>query len=86
MVEAWQRIPADDPAYGLRSNVMMPDHFHGIFVCKGGARYSLPQIVERMKARSCQAIRRLRNAPALGVWEDGFGAKERRTRYSARKS
>lgn len=72
VVEAWQRIPADDPAYSLRVNVVMPDHFHGILVCKGSARYSLPQIVERMKARSRQAIRRLKNAPTLDVWEDGF--------------
>lgn len=72
VVEAWQRIPADDPAYSLRINVVMPDHFHGILVCKGGARYSLSQIVERMKARSRQTIRRLKNAPALSVWEAGF--------------
>lgn len=72
VVEAWQRMPDDEPAYSLRINVVMPDHFHGILVCRGGARYSLSQVVERMKARSRQAIRKLKNAPTLDVWEKGF--------------
>ncbi|HHU13927.1 MAG TPA: hypothetical protein GXZ62_01900 [Lentisphaerae bacterium] len=34
VVEAWQRIPADDPAYSLRINVVMPTTFTASWFAK----------------------------------------------------
>ena len=33
-VEAWQRMPADDPAYSLRINVVMPTTFTASWFAK----------------------------------------------------
>lgn len=72
VLEAWRRIPEDDPAYSLRYCVIMPDHFHGILVCEGGATMALGRLVARLKGRSLQAIRRLRHDPNFRLWEAGF--------------
>jgi len=72
LLEAWRLLPADDPAYSLRYSAVMPDHFHGILVCAGGATQHLGTLVARLKGRSRQAIRKLRNEPHLEVWEAGY--------------
>lgn len=70
--QAWKRIPEDDPSYTTQFCAIMPDHFHGILVCDGGAALHLGTLVNRMKARSRQAIRALRQAPAMPLWEPGY--------------
>ncbi len=72
VMEAWRRVPDDDPAYSLRFCAIMPDHFHGILVCEGGASMHLGRIVARLKGRSLQAIRRLRHDPGLRLWETDY--------------
>lgn len=69
---AWARLPLDDPQYETQFCVIMPDHFHGIVVCRGGPAQHLGTLVNRMKARARQAIRQLHAAPRLPVWEPGY--------------
>ena len=72
VLEAWRRVPDDDPAYSLRYCAIMPDHFHGILVCEGEASMHLGRIVARLKGRSLQAARRLRHDSHLRLWETDY--------------
>lgn len=70
--QAWAQLSEDDPLYTTQFCTIMPDHFHGIVVCKGQAKHALGTLVNRMKARARQAIRKLHANPCLPVWENGF--------------
>lgn len=72
VLDAWREIARDAPEYSLRLSAIMPDHFHGTLVCIGGSRLHLGTLIGRMKGRSLQAIRKLRNDPHLKVWEKGY--------------
>lgn len=72
LLQAWQKIPLEDPAYELGVTAVMPDHFHAIIICNGSPKYALGTHMNRMKGRVLHALRKQDNQPGLSVWENGF--------------
>ena len=72
LLEAWQRLSEEDPAYELGVTAVMPDHFHALAICRSAPKYVIGSHVSRVKGRVLQALRKQLNVPDLQLWEDGF--------------
>jgi REP element-mobilizing transposase RayT len=72
LLDAWQKIATEDPAYELGETAVMPDHFHGLAIARQSPKHVIGTHVSRTKGRVLHALRKQLNAPELKMWEDGF--------------
>ena len=72
LLEAWQKIAAEDPAYELGVTAVMPDHFHGLAIAREKPKYVIGTHVSRVEGRVVHALRKQLNNPELRLWDEGF--------------
>jgi len=72
LLEAWNKIAEEDPAYALRVTAVMPDHFHGLAIARNKPKYVIGTHVSRVKGRVLQAMRKHLNDRKLKLWDEGF--------------
>lgn len=72
LMEAWQKIAEEDPAYELEITAVMPDHFHGLIIARQEPKYVIGTHVSRLKGRVVHAMRKALNDKKLKIWDDGF--------------
>lgn len=72
LMQAWQKIAAEDPAYELGVTAVMPDHFHGLAIARRAPKYVIGTHVSRVKGRVLHAMRDRLADPDLKIWEEGF--------------
>lgn len=73
LLEAWQKIAEEDPAYELGVTAVMPDHFHGLAIARKKPKYVIGTHVSRIEGRVVHAMRKRLDAPGLRIWEEkGF--------------
>ncbi len=72
LLEAWQKIPCEDPAYELGVTAVMPDHFHGLAIARQPPKYVIGTHVSRVEGRVLNALRKDQQNPSLKIWDEGF--------------
>ena len=75
LLEEWQRTPHLRPDVRLDAFVVMPDHFHGLFVlhpAAAGVSSSVSRVVGGLKAATTLRINRERQAPGAAVWQRSY--------------
>jgi hypothetical protein len=72
LMQEWQKIAIEDPAYELGVTAVMPDHFHGLAIASQSPKFVIGTHVSRVEIRVLHAMRKQLGDPKLKIWEDGF--------------
>ena len=72
LMQAWNKIVEEDPAYELGVSAVMPDHFHGLAIARRKPKYVIGTHVSRVEGRVLHAMRKQLNDRTLKIWEEGF--------------
>jgi putative transposase len=73
LLEAWNKITQEDPAYELGVTAVMPDHFHGLIIARKPPKYVIGTHVSRVEGRVLHAMRKELDDPKLRIWDEkGF--------------
>jgi REP element-mobilizing transposase RayT len=72
LMEAWNQIAEEDPAYELGVTAVMPDHFHGLAIARRAPKFVIGTHVSRVEGRVLHAMRKRLDNPELKMWEEGF--------------
>ena len=72
LMEAWNQIAEEDPAYELGVTAVMPDHFHGLAIARRAPKFVIGTHVSRVEGRVLHAMRKRLGNPELKMWEEGF--------------
>jgi putative transposase len=83
--DEWKKTPVVRPYITLDAFVVMPNHFHGIFVIEGDKEQEAPlagfqkvpsrsvsSIVQNLKTVITKQVNRLRNLPSTPVWQRNY--------------